>query len=87
MTLSNPFKSRFFKSKWTRIGGGILVVVLVLLIIRILVPGLNRTQPTVLVSWDQVWPSQIVGPSCLQIAAERAIPQDLAQHTCDAIRE
>ena len=87
MKLSNPFKSKLFKSKWVRIGGGIVVVVLVLLAIRTLVPGLSHTQQPVVVSWDQVWPSQIVGPSCLQIAAERAIPQDLAQHTCDAIRE
>ena len=87
MKFSNPFKSKFFQSKWARIGGGIVVVVLVLLVIRILVPGLSHTQQAVVVSWDQVWPSQIVGPSCMQITAERAIPQDLAQHTCDAIRE
>ncbi len=32
------------------------------------------------------WPSKVVGPTCQQIARERRIPQDLADHTCEAIK-
>jgi C4-dicarboxylate-specific signal transduction histidine kinase len=33
------------------------------------------------------WPSKVIGPPCLTIARERHIPQDLANHTCEAIKE
>lgn len=80
---------KFLNSKWARWVGtacGLLIALLVVIWLMGFWP-FNARSTAGVVGWDQIWPSQIVGPSCMQIAAERHIPQDLADHTCEAIRE
>jgi hypothetical protein len=72
---------KWLKSRWRSLLGTLCVLVAVLVVGNRLLPGslagANTTD----------WPSKIVGPSCRSVALERHIPTDLAEHTCEAIRE
>jgi hypothetical protein len=65
-----------------------VILVLILLLVVVVVAGnwMLTMVPSSDMGQSDQWPSKVVGPSCQQIARERHIPQDLADHTCEAIK-